>query len=209
MIAIVFATAREAAPFMQRHYCKPEMGTGPLELYACRTAGGRKALVCLCGMGKVAAALAVQWLFLSFKCAAVVNAGVCGTLESGGDWNPGKIFQIRQAIEGDHNLPGKRPELHVCAPIPGSALPAADLVTVDRPVFNARDRQRLAGLGSLVDMEGAAIARVAELYGRPAYLLKGITDFASGGQRTMLARNIDAVSVRLAELVTRIVDYQL
>ncbi len=209
MIAIVFATAREAAPFMQRHYCKPEIKPGPVELYACRTAGGRKALVCLCGMGKVAAALAAQWLFLSFRCAAVINAGACGALKSGSRWRPGDVFQIRQAVEGDHRLPERSPEVHVCSPLPRSDLPATDLVTVDSPLFDDLQRERLAALGSLVDMEGAAVARAAGIYGRPVYLLKGITDFASGGQRAMLYENIDAVSVRLAEVVTRVVDYQL
>ncbi len=209
MIAIVYATAREAAPFMQRHYCKPESNSGPIELYSCRTAGGRRAFVCLCGMGKVAAALATQWLFLSFKCAAVINAGVCGALESGQKSGVGMIFQIRQAVEGDHSLPGEKPQVRVCAPIAGGDLEVADLVTVDFPVFDQQERSRLAKLGMLVDMEGAAVARVAEIYGRPAYLVKGVTDFAGGGQRSLLNKNIDVVSVRLAEVVTRIVDFRL
>ncbi len=194
---------------MQRHYCKPEAANGPVELYSCRTAGGRKALLSICGMGKVAAAVASQWLLLSQKSEAIINVGVCGILDPLTKWSTGQIFQIRQVVEGDHELPGLSHTVHVCAPLPRSDLPSADLVTVDKPVFRDKIRQQLAAMGSLVDMEGAAVVRVARIYNRPAYLIKGVTDFAANGQRSMLYANLDAVSVRLAETITRIIDFQL
>jgi nucleoside phosphorylase len=60
-------------------------------------------------------------------------------------------------------------------------------------------RNRLAGVGELVDMEGAAVARVAMLYGVACAMVKGISDAADETGRQELARNIDRVSGRIAQ----------
>jgi nucleoside phosphorylase len=71
-------------------------------------------------------------------------------------------------------------------------------VTVERPVFDAHLRHRLAQWGELVDMEGAVVARVAGLYGATCAMIKGVTDMADDGQRTDLHRNLAAVSDAIA-----------
>ena len=84
-----------------------------------------------------------------------------------------------------------------------SILKSARLVTNDRPVFDAAWRGQLAGTGELADMEGAAVARVARLYGIPCAMIKGISDTADETGRMDVAKHVDWVSGRIADALVR------
>jgi hypothetical protein len=58
---------------------------------------------------------------------------------------------------------------------------------------------QLAGVADLADMEGAAVARVARLYGIPCAMIKGISDSADETGRQDVASHIDWVSERIAD----------
>ena len=73
-------------------------------------------------------------------------------------------------------------------------------MTCDRPVFDAKWKKDLSTLGDLVDMEGAAIVRVANMYALPCSLIKGITDRANEGDRQVLIQNAGMVSRKLTAL---------
>jgi nucleoside phosphorylase len=59
----------------------------------------------------------------------------------------------------------------------------------------------LASKGDLVDMEGAAVARVADLFGTPWTLIKAVTDNAGPTGRNTLLSNLSAVSSELARFL--------
>jgi adenosylhomocysteine nucleosidase len=102
-------------------------------------------------------------------------------------------------VEGDSQRLGEPEPAVVCDAGWFCGLPVRRLVTCDRPVFDARRRAELSLQGDLIDMEGAAVARVAGLYGIPCAMLKGVSDSADTTGRQAIASNIDRVSARIAQ----------
>jgi adenosylhomocysteine nucleosidase len=157
------------------------------------------------GVGKVAAAAATASLLSGTDVDWLINFGVCGVLVDRGDLAPGTLCQVRRAVEGDHLGMGDRPADPVdCHWLAGAGMPAVDLVTVDRPIFDARRRASLAARGQVVDMEGAAVARTAAWFKVPCTLIKGISDPAGCGDRKQLLAHLDGVAAALARKVLEI-----
>jgi adenosylhomocysteine nucleosidase len=78
-------------------------------------------------------------------------------------------------------------------------LPPARLVTCDIPVFDSQRRRALAGKGDLVDMEGAAIARVAAMFEISWTMIKGVSDAAGPTDRNVLLNNLKMVSQKIGD----------
>lgn len=202
MIALVAATPREARPLIDALAAveapgavfptwKAEVGAGD-RLHQLR--------LLVSGVGKVAAAAATASVLSGKRIDRLINFGACGALLNRPDLVPGALCQVDRAVEGDRLGMGDRPPEAVdCRPVALRGLVPVDLVTVDRPVFSAESRSRLATLGQVVDMEGAAVARTAAWYGLPCTLLKGITDPAGEGDRHRLQANLDQVAAALAQ----------
>lgn len=196
MTGILFASSREAQPFIVMSEAA-EVSDFPFRLYAVREP---RLTVAISGMGKVAAALAVQFLIREQGIRRIVLGGTCGALTDDPLFQPGRIFRITQASEGAAG-PGIPSAPVPCDTTLWEQLPSATLVTVERPVFDGQSRQDLVEFGDLVDMEGAVAARVAAMYGAPCTIIKGVTDFAGDGQRQMLHENLDEVSLALANVL--------
>lgn len=197
MVGIVYATRREAAALLSQTSAVM-LASQPFPTFRADGGGRPPCFVVVSGMGKVAAAAAASHLVLAHRVSMLVNAGLCGRLSADHGWAVGDLLRIRTAVEGDCDRFG-RPEPPVaCDARWFSRLAPARLVTCDRPVFDADQRARLAGLGDLADMEGAAVARVAGFYGLACAMVKGISDAADRTGRTELARNIDWVSEGIA-----------
>jgi len=202
MIGLVFATRREAGPFLMRSLAEPLAGE-PLSLFQTRESGLAPCIVAIGGMGKVAAALATAHLIHVRGVAALINAGLCGRLTMDSPWATGDLLRISAAVEGDCDRCGQAEPAVDCDPRWFGALEPARLVTCDRPVFDAAWRACLADRGELADMEGAAVARAARLYGIPCAMVKGISDAADPAGRQAVADNIDWVSARVADVLVR------
>ena len=197
MVGIVYATRREAAPLLSQTSAVM-LASQPFPTFRPAADRLQPCLVVVSGMGKVVAAAAGSYLVLAHRVSLLVNAGLCGRLIADPRWSVGDLLRIRTAVEGDCDRFG-RPEPPVaCDSRWFRRLAPARLVTCDRPVFDAEQRSRLTRLGDLADMEGAAVARVAGLYGLACAMVKGISDAADRTGRTELARNIDWVSERIA-----------
>lgn len=200
MIGIVVASDLEATPFLT--FLKwQEISIQPFAVYKGEL-GPLKipAVFIKSGMGKVAAAVAAHLLICQYGAAKIFNPGVCGALKDSIRFNPGSIFRINQAIEGDRQEGPFLVSPESCASDFFDMLPAANLVTCDKPVFKLQRKTELSALGDLIDMEGAAIARVANMYTCPCVLIKGVTDRAKEGDRRTLTQNIGMVSQKLADL---------
>jgi adenosylhomocysteine nucleosidase len=154
-------------------------------------------------MGKVAAAMAATHLVLAHQVSILVHAGLCGRLVMGTRWSVGELIRIESAIEGDCDRFGKAEQIVACDARWFRELKPARLVTSDRPVFDAAWRGQLSGIGDLADMEGAAVARVARLYGIPCAMVKGISDDADEAGRQDVASHMDWVSGRIADALIR------
>ena len=202
MVGIVYATRREADPFLSRSLAEP-LGTRPFPMFRAGARIHRPCIVIISGMGKVAATVAATHLVLVHRVSVLVSAGLCGRLTMDEDRTVGDLFRIRSAVEGDCDRFGRDEPAIACDLDRFRDLDTARLVTCDRPVFDVTRRSELAGIGELADMEGAAVARVAGTYGISCAMVKGISDVSDETGRTDVARNIDWVSGRIADALVR------
>ncbi len=202
MVGIVYATRREAQPFLSQ-LTADHLTAQPFLIFRKSGASHRSFIAIISGMGKVAAAIAATHLVLVHRVSRLVNAGLCGQLTLHNGWSVGDLFRIGTAVEGDCDRFGQAEQTVACDSRWFSELKAARLVTQDRPVFDAAQRSLLAGIGDLADMEGAAVARVARFYGIPCAMIKGISDAADENGRQDVADHIDWVSGRIADALAR------
>ncbi len=198
MIGLIFATRSEANPFLEWSQAM-RIDTDPFDVY--QVPSKPEVFITVCGMGKVAAAVACHSQIKQFRVKEIVNAGACGALQDEKRFAPGEVFCITSAAEGDHENPISPPQPLISDGQIDWDLPAARLITCDRPVFDAAVREGLAASGDLVDMEGAAIARVAAMYDVRWSMVKGITDTAGPLDRAELKRNLTAVSEKICRLL--------
>ncbi len=202
MVGIVYATRREADSFLSHASAKP-LGSQPFLMFQTADARFTPCITVISGMGKVAASLAATHLVLAHRVTMLINAGLCGRLVKSNYGSVGDIFRISTAVEGDCDRFGHAEQTVACDARWFSELKPARLVTNDRPVFDDVWRGQLAGIGELADMEGAAVARVAGLYGIPCAMIKGISDTADETGRQDVARHMDWVSERIAVALAR------
>jgi len=198
MIGIIFATRFEARPFLTLTRAS-QVCDQPFKLYTTHAPPGLPIIIS--GIGKVAAAVACHVLIREHAVDYLLNAGACGALHDSPELGICSLVRITTTMEGDHTLFEKH-----LAPLSSAArlavgLPAAALVTSDKPVFDPQARAYFAGLGDVVDMEGAAIARTAALYGIPWDMIKGISDPADKIGHDLLRRNIVRVSETIAQVL--------
>ena len=198
MIGVIFATMAEAGPFLSLSKAV-QIDDRPFRVFKVPTLPNL--LVTISGMGKIAAALACQAQIREFKVGEILNAGVCGSLQPKAGFAVGAIFCVATAVEGDHEVFGQAPQPIISDGKIDLDCRAARLITCDRPVFEAGKRQAFAALADLVDMEGAAIARVAAMYQTPWTMLKGITDTAGPNDRDKLNENLVMVSEKIGRLL--------
>lgn len=198
MIGIVYATRQEADPFLERTSAEI-LAVHPLLLFRVLGAGRSPCILVVSGMGKVAAALAATHLVLTHRVTMLVSAGLCGRLTTDDRWSAGDLLRVSSAVEGDCDRFGRAEPTVTCDTRWFKNLKTARLVTNDQPVFDTGWRRRLTGIADLADMEGAAVARAANLYGIPCAMLKGVSDAADERGRQDVASHIDWVSGRIAE----------
>ena len=196
-VGIIFATRQEAEPFLSLASAAA-IETDPSPIYRVSAALHPACITAVSGMGKVAAATLSAHLILQHGVQVLVNAGLCGCLTREKRWKVGELLRISSAVEGDCDRFGQPESAHDCTPGWFANLEPARLVTCDRPVFNDAPRQRLAAMGDLVDMEGAAVARVAHYFGYDCAMLKGISDCADETGRQDIAAQIGPVAARIA-----------
>lgn len=198
MIGVLFATHTEAKPFLKLSGATL-LHDMPISVY--QVPSHPNLLVGVSGMGKVWATVACQAMIREYRVSEIINAGACGALQDGSRFQPGNLFCITSAVEGDHSVMGKSPRPLISDGKLDWDLPVARLVTTDQPVFDLDKRRELSASSDLVDMEGAAVARVAAIYQAPWNMIKGVTDTASPTERETLLQNLKSVSQVIGELL--------
>ena len=199
MIGLIFATMSEAKPFLTLSRAVEVVQRSPLRIY--QVPDQPLLLAAVSGIGKVAAAVACCALIREYGASEILNAGACGALQPGSHFVPGRLLCITSAVEADHEVLGCQPEPLISDGRMDWDLPAARLVTNDRPVFDSGRKKALSAMADLVDMEGAAIARVAAMYHTPWSMIKGVTDAAGTDGRKTLKQNLTTVSEALGRFL--------
>jgi 4-hydroxybenzoate polyprenyltransferase len=188
------ATIEEAGPLIERLGARL-LRESPFATYRFDAKGDRPGgFLIVSGMGSGCAADATRYAVVKRGVRTLVNVGVCGSL---GTAVAGTVFAVDGVVAGD--TPGA--PVVPLDPGPWRGLPQARLVTVVEPVFGGARRDRLAGVAQIVDMEGAAVVRVAGELGARCVLIKGVTDSAADGERETLRSNLAAVSEQVAGVV--------
>lgn len=131
--------------------------------------------VVLTGVGKVEAAVATARAITEHRPSRLINVGTAGALRPG----VSGIFLPSRVLNHDLDSAAIRRLQH--EPVDEICLDDGDgtvLATGDSFITDTAVRDRLARDASLVDMEGFAVARVAETFGVPAQLVKIVSDEA-------------------------------
>ncbi|MGO1950848.1 MAG: nucleosidase [Mycobacteriaceae bacterium] len=160
--------------------------------------------VLLTGIGRIRTTLALtdclhRYLQVGGLPSAIINIGTAGALH-GGMSGLHRVNRVRLhdfSHSGVAALTGKDeyPPLELDDAAAGSPV---TLATGDSFVEDAATRDRLAQDADLVDMEGYAVAMVAEWFGVPVQLLKIVSDAADGTAGTSWQREIPRLARELA-----------
>lgn len=176
---------------------------------------GAPALLVVSGVGKANAAAATQ-LALSLGADAIVNAGVCGAVDT--SLAVGDVCEVSAAVQYDFDLAAVNGT--AAGVLEGRGTPYFNLATSGR--FPARviatgdhfndstdDLPLLERLGcGLRDMECAAVAQVCETAGVPCRALKCVTNVvgsgATGQYRENLSRCLETLACHVAQFFDKI-----
>ncbi len=160
---------------------------------------GERVMVVVTGVGKVNAAAGTQFAIQS-GAERLVNIGVCGGFEE--SMHVGDVYEVEKAVQYDFDLSEVNGtevgvlngrvspyfELETRGRYPKRILGSGDRFTNGEEDFPLLRRLKVG----LRDMEGAAIAQVAEAAGVPLYSIKCVTDTigpnATGQYRENLVR---------------------
>ena len=155
---------------------------------------GKDVAVCVCGVGKVNAALGAQILISKFDAEILLNFGVAGGLNKTTELC--KVYQIEAAVQFDFDLVElngtkmgtlneyQEPFLSLeCLALPYEK---RKLGTADRFNDSLADYKLLTEelQADIRDMEGGAIVQAAHAASLPVYSIKAISDIAGSGSTT-------------------------
>ena len=155
---------------------------------------GKDVALCVCGVGKVNAALGTQLLVSKFGADKILNFGVAGALKS--DMQIAGVYQIGAAVQFDFDLVqlngtkigtlNEYTENYLYLNLLKAPFPIKKLGTADR--FNDSHDDFLLLTQELNadirDMEGGAIVQAAFAATLPVYSIKAISDLAGSGSTT-------------------------
>ena len=155
---------------------------------------GRDIALCVCGVGKVNAALGTQLLISKFDAEKLLNFGVSGGLNA--STKLCEVYQISAATQFDFDLVqlngtkigtlNEYTESYLSLNLLPLPLEQRKLGTADRFNDSAADYELLTKElnADIRDMEGGAIVQAAYAASLPVYSVKAISDVAGSGSTT-------------------------
>ncbi len=158
------------------------------------TAYGKDVALCICGVGKVNAALGAQLLVSKFDVDKLLNFGVAGGLNE--ETKLCEVYQIGAAVQFDFDLTqlngtkmgtlDEYEENYLRLNRLPLSLPVKNLGTSDRFNDSPADYRLLTQElhADIRDMEGGAIVQAAYAAQLPVFSVKAISDVAGSGSTT-------------------------
>ena len=155
---------------------------------------GKDIAVCVCGVGKVNAALGAQLLVSKFDVDKLLNFGVSGGLNNGTKLC--QVYQIEAATQFDFDLAqlngtcigtlNEYTEPYLSLNLLNLPYEKRKLATADRFNDSVDDYNLLTKelKADIRDMEGGAIVQAAYATSLPVYSIKAISDVAGSGSTT-------------------------
>lgn len=193
MIGVVIAMQSEAEILLSEMQIMRSLKVSGKDVYVGR-AYGKDVALCVCGVGKVNAALGTQLLISKFDAEKLLNFGVSGGLNT--STKLCEIYQISAAVQFDFDLIqlngtkigtlNEYEENYLTLYLLDLPFPSRKLGTADR--FNDSETDYMLLTNELEadirDMEGGAIVQAAHAAELPVYSIKAISDVAGSGSTT-------------------------
>ena len=193
MIGAVIAMQSEADILLDQMKIHRSLAVSGKKIHV-GTAFGKEIAVCVCGVGKVNAALGAQLLVSKFDAAKLLNFGVAGGLNESTALCG--VYQIGEAVQFDFDLTqlngtkigtlDEYEENYLSLDRFKADFPLKKLGTSDRFNDSPADFKLLTEElnADIRDMEGAAIVQAAYAAQLPVYCVKAISDVAGSGSTT-------------------------
>lgn len=193
MIGVVIALQGEAEILLSQMKITRSLTVSGKNVHVGR-AFGKDIALCVCGVGKVNAALGTQLLVSKFDAEKILNFGVAGGLNK--NTKLCEVYQISDAVQFDFDLVqlngtkiGTLNEYqenyltlnHFKAKLPKRKLGTADRFNDSSDDFSLLTEELSADIR---DMEGAAVVQAAFSAALPVYSVKAISDVAGSGSTT-------------------------
>lgn len=182
--AVFFATRMEA----ERVLAEKKFGYKQICAEPFRVWRNRRNLIVITGIGLVNASVAFAWAARKFRFGDVLNVGAAGATAFGGKpVEMGKFYKISKVVCLE---PYNETAFRL-----GRAGRA--LVSSGSPVSTREEREYAGKFAPLVDMEGYALARAAEVFGKKISMVKMVTDFS---HECDISGNIKKMSEKFAQM---------
>ena len=193
MIGAVIAMQSEADILLEQMDVSRQLTVSGKTVYVGKVFS-KDVAVCVCGVGKVNAAMGTQLLIRKFDAEKILNFGVAGGLNDGTKLCA--VYQIERAVQFDFDLTqlngtkigtlDEYAENYLNLNLLALKIPKKQLGTADRFNDSADDYKLLTAelKADIRDMEGAAIVQVAYSAQLPVFSVKAISDVAGSGSTT-------------------------
>ena len=193
MIGAVIAMQSEAEILLQNMTVKDSFSVGNKKVYV-GSAYEKELVLCVCGVGKVNAAMGAQLVIDRFQAEKLLNFGVAGGLNDGTKLC--QVYQIAKAVQFDFDLTqlngtqigtlDEYTENYLPLSKANLSFETKNLGTSDRFNDSKADYRLLTEElnADIRDMEGAAIVQTAIANNVPVYSVKAISDVAGSGSTT-------------------------
>ena len=193
MIGVVIAMQSEADILLSEMQVNRSLTISGKSVYV-GTAYGKDVALCICGVGKVNAALGTQLLVSKFEVEKLLNFGVSGGLNKGTELC--QVYQIEAATQFDFDLAqlngtsigtlNEYSEPYLSLNLLNLPYEKRKLATADRFNDSIDDYNLLTKelKADIRDMEGGAIVQAAYTTSLPVYSIKAISDVAGSGSTT-------------------------
>ena len=216
MIGVVIAMQSEADILLDEMQIPRSLSVSGKKIHV-GTAYGKDVSVCVCGVGKVNAALGAQILVSKFDVKKLLNFGVAGSLNKATELC--SVYQISAATQFDFDLVqlngtkigtlNEYEESYLALNLLPAQFPKKKLATADRFNDSIDDYKLLTEElnADIRDMEGGAIVQAAYAAQIPVYAVKAISDVAGSGSTTeQYLINKDKALANLKALLPTIFD---
>lgn len=180
---IIMATRLESQPFIER-LSLSRLTSELLPVYK----NGLFILV-ISGIGKTNSSIASTYSCLRFNPCCILNLGAAGAT------NPtlqlGRNFHVIEAVEYDRpRFKTGKPYVHRPDFVEGFT--SARVATLDRPVLDPSERQKISLMADLIDMESAAVIQTCRIFKTKCYIFKFVSDTSEHIEDKDIVENIKA-----------------
>ncbi|XP_010447030.1 PREDICTED: 5'-methylthioadenosine/S-adenosylhomocysteine nucleosidase 2 isoform X2 [Camelina sativa] len=169
-------------------------------------------------VGTVPASLVTYASILAIQPDLIINAGTAGGFRAKGACIS-DVYVVSTVAFHDRRIPvpvldlygvGMRKAFPTPNLIKELNLKVGRLSTGDSMDMSPHDEESITANDATVkDMEGAAVAYVADIFKVPTILIKGVTDIVDGNRPTSeeFLENLAAVTAKLDESLTKVIDF--